>query len=543
MLQQSADPSALADISSIFPALTRIFYRALSILLVFGGIAVGASFYRMLTQPGWHAAFVLYVGLYIVACILFGLRKRLSLSFVFSALLVMGYIIGAVALWTGGLAATGIMHLALLCAFAGVFLGMRAGIIALFAGAGIATLAGIGVSTGLTQTLPNVAAYLSSPVTWVIHIASYLMYLIPLIVSVSGLRNRMMTSLRELQANIRRLEEEVSLRREAEEESRENAERYRELADLLPQAVAEFDLEGNFVYGNLGGLKMFGRTREELHGCNVLRMIKPDEHERLMRNIRKVLDGEESQGSHEYTALRKDGSTFPALLYGARILREGKVAGMRAILVDITERKQSEEKLASTLSTLRKAIGGTIQAIVQVVEMRDPYTAGHQRRVADLARSIATEMGLPPDTIEGVRVAAVIHDIGKVSVPAEILSKPGKLTQNEFELIKDHAETGYDILKDVEFPWPIAEMIRQHHERLDGSGYPRGLKGDDTLIEARVIALADVVEAIASHRPFRPAHGIEVALDEIKKNRGTLYDPKIVDACLRLFTERKYTFD
>jgi len=280
-----------------------------------------------------------------------------------------------------------------------------------------------------------------------------------------------------------------------------------------------------------------------LLGYNVLRMIKPDEHERLMGNIKKVLDGQESQGSHEYTAVRKDGSTFPALLYGARILREGKVAGMRAILVDITERKQSEEKLASTLSTLRKAIGGTIQAIVQVVETRDPYTAGHQRRVADLARSIATEMGLPPDTIEGVRVAAVIHDIGKVSVPAEILSKPGKLTQNEFELIKDHAETGYDILKDVEFPWPIAEMIRQHHERLDGSGYPRGLKGDDTLIEARVIALADVVEAIASHRPFRPAHGIEVALDEIKKNRGTLYDPEVVDACLRLFTERKYTFD
>ncbi len=152
-------------------------------------------------------------------------------------------------------------------------------------------------------------------------------------------------------------------------------------------------------------------------------------------------------------------------------------------------------------------------------------------------------MDLPSDMIEGIRVAAVIHDIGKVSVPAEILSKPGKLTQNEFELIKDHAETGYDILKDVEFPWPIAEMIRQHHERLDGSGYPRGLKGNDMLMEARVIALADVVEAIASHRPFRPAHGIEVALDEIRKNRGILYDPEVVDACLRLFTEKKYTLD
>jgi PAS domain S-box-containing protein/putative nucleotidyltransferase with HDIG domain len=207
---------------------------------------------------------------------------------------------------------------------------------------------------------------------------------------------------------------------------------------------------------------------------------------------------------------------------------------------DITERKQAQEKLESTLGNLRKAIGGTIQAIVQVVEMRDPYTAGHQRRVADLARSIATEMGLPADIIEGIRMAAVIHDIGKVAVPAEILSKPGRLTQNEFELIKDHPLTGYDILKHVEFPWPIAEIIYQHHERLDGSGYPRGLKGDDVLLEARIIALADVVEAMASHRPFRPARGIDAALGEIEEHRGTLYDAEVVDTCLKLFREMGY---
>jgi putative nucleotidyltransferase with HDIG domain len=207
---------------------------------------------------------------------------------------------------------------------------------------------------------------------------------------------------------------------------------------------------------------------------------------------------------------------------------------------DITERKQAQEKLESTLGNLRKAIGGTIQAIVQVVEMRDPYTAGHQRRVADLARSIATEMGLPADIIEGIRMAAVIHDIGKVAVPAEILSKPGRLTQNEFELIKDHPLTGYDILKHVEFPWPIAEIIYQHHERLDGSGYPRGLKGDDVLFEARIIALADVVEAMASHRPFRPARGIDAALGEIEEHRGTLYDAEVVDTCLKLFREMGY---
>jgi len=285
---------------------------------------------------------------------------------------------------------------------------------------------------------------------------------------------------------------------------------------------------------------MFGCAKEDLVGCNVLRMIKPDEHERLIQNMKKVLIGETPSGNHEYTAVRMDGSTFPALLYGTPILKEGKVEGMRAILVDITERKASEEKLASTLTTLRRAIGGTIQAIVQVVEMRDPYTAGHQKRVADLARSIATQMGLPPDTIEGIRVAAVIHDIGKVSVPAEILSKPGRLTENEFELIKDHAETGYDILKDVEFPWPIAETIRQHHERLDGSGYPRGLVGNDILLEARIIAVADIVEAMASHRPFRPAHGIEAALGEIRRHRGVLYDPAVVDTCVKLFVEKGY---
>jgi putative nucleotidyltransferase with HDIG domain len=218
----------------------------------------------------------------------------------------------------------------------------------------------------------------------------------------------------------------------------------------------------------------------------------------------------------------------------------GRVTRYYGANQDITERKQAQEELESTLGNLRKAIGGTIQAIVQVVEMRDPYTAGHQRRVADLARSIATEMGLPSDVIEGIRVAAVIHDIGKVSVPAEILSKPGRLTQNELELIKEHPLTGYDILKHVEFPWPVAEIIYQHHERLDGSGYPRGLKGDDVLLEARIIALADVVEAMASHRPFRPARGIDAALNEIEEHRGTLYDPEVVDTCVKLFREKRY---
>lgn len=193
-----------------------------------------------------------------------------------------------------------------------------------------------------------------------------------------------------------------------------------------------------------------------------------------------------------------------------------------------------------SVDRLRKALGGAVQAIASVVETKDPYTAGHQRRVADLARAMATELSLSPDQIEGLRMAGIIHDIGKISVPAEILSTPRRLTPIEFSLIKNHSQSGYDILKDVDFPWPIARMVLEHHERMDGSGYPNGLTGNDILLESRVLAVADVVEAMATHRPYRPSLGLEKALDEIAKNRGRLYDPEIVDACLRLFREKGY---
>ena len=181
-----------------------------------------------------------------------------------------------------------------------------------------------------------------------------------------------------------------------------------------------------------------------------------------------------------------------------------------------------------------------IQAIALTVETRDPYTAGHQRRVAELSFAIAQEMGLPAEKINGLRMAAMIHDLGKISVPAEILSKPAKLSDIEFSLIKVHAEVGYGILKDIDFPWPVARMVLEHHERMNGSGYPNKLTGENLLIESRIMAVADVVEAIASFRPYRPPFGIEVALDEIEKNKGILYDPEVVDACLRLFKEKGY---
>jgi HD-GYP domain-containing protein (c-di-GMP phosphodiesterase class II) len=206
----------------------------------------------------------------------------------------------------------------------------------------------------------------------------------------------------------------------------------------------------------------------------------------------------------------------------------------------VLETRRAEDQLQSTLERLEKALEGTVRAMSLTIEMRDLYTAGHQRRVSDLAVAIAQEMHLPWEKIEGIRLSGVIHDIGKIAMPAEILTKPTRLTKTEFQLIKDHPRIGYDILKSIEFPWPVAHIILQHHERMDGSGYPDGLVGDAILLEARILAVADVVEALSSHRPYRPALGLEKALEEIRRGRGIRYDMKVVDACLKLFKENRY---
>ena len=187
-------------------------------------------------------------------------------------------------------------------------------------------------------------------------------------------------------------------------------------------------------------------------------------------------------------------------------------------------------------------MAGTINTVAKIVETRDPYTAGHQLKVSKLATAIAREMKLPQDKIKGMRMASLIHDIGKISLPAEILSKPTKLTKMEIEVIKSHPQVSHDIIKQIEFPWPIAQIVLQHHERINGSGYPQGLKGDEILLEAKIIGVADVVEAMSSHRPYRPAFGIDKALEEISQNRGILYDPEVVDACLKLFKEKRFMF-
>lgn len=203
-----------------------------------------------------------------------------------------------------------------------------------------------------------------------------------------------------------------------------------------------------------------------------------------------------------------------------------------------TLRMREAQKHSTEL--LARGLEETVQVIATMVEMRDPYTNGHQQRVADLAVAIAREMMLPEDQVRGIHLAGEIHDLGKIQTPAEILSKPGRLSNSEFELIKTHPQTGYEVLKNISFPWPIAQIVLQHHERLDGSGYPQGLIGDQILLEARILIVADVVEAMSSHRPYRPGLGLQQALDEIRRNRGRFYDPQVVDACIRLFEEKRY---
>ncbi|MCG2741376.1 MAG: HD domain-containing protein [Syntrophaceae bacterium] len=339
------------------------------------------------------------------------------------------------------------------------------------------------------------------------------------------------------------LEAQIELGR-AEKTLRESEERFKTLSDKTPLGMCLIDIDGRYEYVNPAFVKIFGYDLSDIPtGKEWFRTAYPDPEYR--REV--IADWKEDLSSYPNLEIRPriyevrcKGGDFRTIMFRPVTLPFGK---QLIIYEDITERKQAEKQLQDTLESLRKAVGATMQVMVAAVETRDPYTSGHQKRSADLARAIAAEMGLPPEKIEGIRMAGSIHDIGKLSIPAEILSKPTKLSEIEFSLIKEHAKKGYEMLKDVESPWPLAEIVRQHHERMDGSGYPRNLKGDDILIETRILSVADVVEAMASHRPYRPGLGIDAALNEIEKNRGILYDNVVADACLRLFREKGFNLE
>jgi PAS domain S-box-containing protein len=331
---------------------------------------------------------------------------------------------------------------------------------------------------------------------------------------------------------------DITERKRAEEALLESEERYRSLFKDSRDAVFITSREGTIVDVNESFLSLFSIDREDLAHLN-MKDLYADPGARA--SFQAEIEEKGSVRDYEVRLAKLDGTPIDGLTSSTLwVDADGNTLGYRGIIRDVTERKRRQEELQQSYSALRNTLEGTVNALAALAETRDPYTAGHQERVANLACAIAGEMGLSEAQIQGIRMAGLVHDIGKIHIPAEILSKPTQLTEIEMQMIRTHPQTAYDILCTVEFPWPVASVVLQHHERVDGSGYPHGLADSDILLEARILAVADVVEAMASDRPYRPAHGIDEALAEIEERAGTLYDNQVVQACLRLFREKGF---
>ena len=347
-------------------------------------------------------------------------------------------------------------------------------------------------------------------------------------------------SMAELVMVNERLQREVNERRKAEETLRESEQKYSALVEKSNDGIIMIQ-DGLVKFANSKMEEFTGFNAEKSIGKPFIDFISPEFRKYVADMYKKRIERKEVVSRYEVELLSKGGKTIPIEINASLIEYEGKLADM-AIVRDITQRKRTAEELKESNRRLAQTVESIIYSMVRVVETRDPYTAGHQNRVAQLACAIAREMKLSKDRIKGIHMASIVHDIGKVSIPSEILNKPRKLTKIEFSIIQTHVETGYEILKTIEFPWPIAEIVLQHHERMDGSGYPLGISKRKMLLETDILCVADVVEAMMSHRPYRPALGLKKALDEIKQKRGTLYASKAVDACLKLFSEKKFEF-
>ena len=312
--------------------------------------------------------------------------------------------------------------------------------------------------------------------------------------------------------------------------------RYRALFESSPQAMWIYDAATlALLLANPAALTYVGWSLPELQAMTVLDLSPPAMREELRAHLKRS----GTLNDTTWPVLLKNGA--PRI--GRLVARPFEYEGRRAEFVlvqDVTDEEQQERERRAHAEQLRRTIISTIRVVQALGELRDPYTHGHERRVGEIAAAIAEEMGLDAETVQGVRVAGFIHDIGKIGVPSEILAKPGKLSPTEMALVRQHATAGYAILKELDFPWPVALVTLQHHERLDGSGYPAGLKGDEIALESRIVAVADTVEAMSSHRPYRPAVGLEAALTEIEARRGVFYDAQAADACLRLFREKDF---
>jgi len=336
----------------------------------------------------------------------------------------------------------------------------------------------------------------------------------------------------------RKLEHKIAQLNEVTQQLGVSEKNYRQLFEDNPQPMWVYDLQTlDFLAVNDATVTAYGYSRAEFLAMTVADILPIEELPHLQQAIERLKADSLKAGIWQH---RKKGGAAIAVEVTSHLVEfNGRHANM-VLTQDVTERERAQAQVEQHVEQLRLAFMGTVEVATILSELRDPYTAGHERRVGRLAAAIGTELGLPAQQIEGLHVAGLLHDVGKIAIPTEILSKPGKLSPIEFKLIQEHPRASYEVLKSVKFPWPVAEVALQHHERLDGSGYPQRLKGAAIMLEARILAVADVVEAMSSHRPYRSARGIATALAEIERGRTSQYDPTVVDACLKLFRDQAY---
>jgi PAS domain S-box-containing protein len=326
---------------------------------------------------------------------------------------------------------------------------------------------------------------------------------------------------------------DITERKQMEQALRESAERYCNLFANSLEAVFSADIEDNIVMSNEALEKLCGYCLKELTEMKPTNILPPERREYISEQVEKMLSADEPISSIVHEIFRKDGKRILIEQYLNFIKRKDKIVGFQGSYRDIAERNITEEQLKSSFINLAKTVS-------RVIESCDPYTAGHQQRVAELARLVGENMGLAEDMVERLYLYGLLHDIGKISIPTSILTKPGELAEEEWALIRAHTKQGYNILKDANLPWPVADVALQHHERLDGSGYPNGITGDELSLEVSILAVCDVVEAMSSHRPYRPARTTRDILKELKDGRGTKYNVSVVDVMLPMIESGEF---
>jgi len=336
---------------------------------------------------------------------------------------------------------------------------------------------------------------------------------------------------------------DITERKKAVENLKNTKDELQIILDSVPAIIFYKDIEGRIIRANKTLANLLKLTVKDIMGKTTEELFSKEQAKAMRKDDKEVIISGKPKRDIIQPYTTPEGTRWAITDKMPYKDKEGKITGIISLSKDITVQRKAEQELQQSYQRLKKTMDAAIDTMSRIIEAKDPYTSGHQHRVCQLAVPLAQELGLAEDKVEGIRIASLIHDIGKIGLPTEILSKPGKLTDIEFSLIKDHSQVGYNILKPIEFSYPIAKIVLQHHERLNGSGYPNNLKGDEIILEAKIIGVADVVEAMSSFRPYRPALGIDAALEEISQNKGTLYDPEVVDICIKLVRENDFNFE